>query len=169
MLALTANLPAPTQVSLVATPLPNTEALRVPSTNVSPSTSSYKTESNLQGGAPIFSESGSVSPLPIPIRSEGGQGAAQNYSAYSSSFSPSSGFLVQLAGGESSEISNKVLAQYETLVSYGFVKYKPSDASKPSEPESVAVRPVHTKETIEKKTEKREIPKAEVAKQVAVY
>ena len=139
MFAPIANIPAPAQVNLVATPLPDSVALRVPSTNVSPSASSTKVENNASNNHVIFLEKGSVAPLPIPLRTSGGGAGGQGAVLPSAASLVPSEFLAQLVSSDGSEITDNILAQYEKLVRYGAVKYKPSNAGKPLEPTSFAI------------------------------
>jgi len=132
-----ANAPIPAHINLVATPLPNTLALRVPNNNVAPSPSSAQIDNNASANSGFILEKISIAPLPIPLQSVGGF-SAQNYVlTQTSGGAVQAEFLAQLAGGDASPEVDKIFAQYEKLVKYGAVKYKPSDAGKPENPESI--------------------------------
>lgn len=104
----------PTSPTLVATPLPNSIALRVPYDTVSPSVSSAQLDNNA---------SGNRNPLPkIDI------------TQFQTSANAQTAFLTQLASSDISLETHGLFVQYEKLVSYANVKYKPSNAGKPVEP-----------------------------------
>lgn len=131
----TINIPAP--VTLVATPLPNSIALRAPYDNVSPSVSSAQLDNNASGNRnylPKENVAQTIVANPSP----------ENFSVNNSpSNSPSytanaqTSFLAQLAAGDISPEVRGLFAQYDKLVSYANVKYKPSNAGKPTEPVSL--------------------------------
>jgi hypothetical protein len=140
MFAPIANSPIPAHINLVATPLPNTLALRVPSTDVAPSPSSAQIDNNASANSGFISEKISVAPLPIPLQTSAGL-SAQNYVlAQTNGGAVQAEFLAQLASGDASPEVDKIFAQYEKLVKYGTVKYKPSDAGKPENPEIKVVQ-----------------------------
>lgn len=128
----TINIPATT--TLVATPLPNSIALRPPYDNVSPSVSSSQLDNNARGNR--NSSSKENAPQTVIVNS-----ASENFSTITSSTnSPSytanaqTSFLTQLAAGDISAEVRGLFAQYDKLVSFANVKYKPSNAGKPVDP-----------------------------------
>ncbi len=100
------NINSPTIPSLVATALPRSDALRVPYYTVPPIVASQQSASQQSYNQP----------MDIVYKT-----AQTN-------------FLAQLAGGEISSEVRGIFVQYEKLVSYGNVKYRPSDAGKPATP-----------------------------------
>lgn len=123
--------PAPT---LVATPLPGTIAARVPYDNVVPSVSNARVDNNA---------SGNRNPLPkAELQAAAVQTASAEETFSLPASTPSQGlntstqtaFLAQLTSQDASPAARVILVQYEKLVSYGTVKYKPSDAGKPTVP-----------------------------------
>lgn len=120
--------PIPLPPSLVATPLPDTAAtLRVPPTDVAASFSNTPINNNAKG-----SGSASTSAPAAQVAS-----AAQGSTVASPSPTPSlagnaqTNFLAQLISQDSSPQASIYLAQYDKLVYFSSVKYKPSNAGKP--------------------------------------
>jgi|GEM_PF-5872028 len=128
----------PIQQSLVATQIPNSIALRVPPDNVSPSVSSAQLDNNASGNNMVSSLK-SISPsLQIPVQVASASIDSSFAGGSSSVLSAGqAGFLAQLASGEVSPVVHGIFVQYEKLMSYGTVKYKPSDAGKPTAPASL--------------------------------
>jgi len=133
MFASIANISIPAHINLVATPLPNSVALRVPSTNVSPTISSAQIDNNASGNSNFIPQKTTASSLAIPLQTSSAF-SAQNYVlSGTSGGAVQAGFLAQLASGDSSPEVDKIFVQYEKLVKYSTVKYKPSDAGKPED------------------------------------
>jgi hypothetical protein len=124
----------PTSPTLVATALPNSNALRPPYDNVTPSVSSAKLDDNASGNRILLlkSENPQTS-IPANIQAEK---FIATQSANSTSFAANAqtAFLTQLASGDISPEVYGIFVQYDKLVSYANVKYKPSNAGKPVEP-----------------------------------
>lgn len=128
------NIPMP--VTLIATALPGSLALRVPYDNVSPSVSSSQLDNNASSNNNYLptanvppNAAGDYSPEITAVQLQLKQ------STYNTT--AQTGFLAQLAAGEISPEVRGLFAQYDKLVSYANVKYKPSNAGKPSEPVSM--------------------------------
>ena len=131
----TINIPAP--VTLVATPLPNSIALRAPYDNVSPSVSSAQLDNNASGNNVLLSKRDNAQiSIPINIAAEKFSVPANSNSA-SFTANAQTAFLTQLASGDISPEIYGIFAQYEKLLSYANVKYKPSNAGKPVDPVSL--------------------------------
>jgi hypothetical protein len=120
--------------SLVATPLPNAQTLRVPYDNVTPTVSNPKLENNASGNRTQPSKSEAPPPAPVVAAqpAEGDVAVARNTNP--PYLQTPTGFLVQLASSDASPEAQGLLGQYEKLVNLGNVKYKPSGAGKPSAP-----------------------------------
>lgn len=130
--AITASVPAP--ATLVATALPDSNALRVPADNVAPLVSSVSVSLNASGNSappPIISTqvqtaslaSNDNAPLFAGALDAGGSPSAQ------------AAFIAQLVSQEippsQRATYSGVLEQYEKIVANSFVKYKPSNAGIP--------------------------------------
>jgi hypothetical protein len=130
--SISAAVPAP--ATLVATPLPENFAQRVPSTNVPPPVSSVQINNNARGngGAAIVIEN-------IPAISVAAASNPNNAVASSGQATQSSGvnatFLAQLIGQQVPPAMqgalSGVLAAYDQLVMASYVKYRPSNAQLP--------------------------------------
>lgn len=123
----------PQPVTLVSTALPNSIALRVPYDNVSPSVSSAELNNNASGNRTNLpkTEAGfQTSPAQPEIENI----ASQKTYPSASNNSVQTNFLAQLAAGDISSEVRGIFAQYEKLVSFANVKYKPSNAGKPVDP-----------------------------------
>lgn len=127
-----ANIPLPSATpTLVATALPNSSALRVPYYNVAPSVSSAQLDNNASANRDFIAKTH----MPQPPASSGAEKFPLNETATSISFSPGAqtAFLAQLASGDISAEVHGIFVQYEKLLSYANVKYKPSNAGKPED------------------------------------
>jgi hypothetical protein len=117
-------------LTLVATALPNAIALRAPADNVPPSVSSPELSNNARGNRATGSKTQTPQNISLPLISEEPQIATNdNVARYTSN--AQTAFLAQLAGGELSPEVSGIFLQYEKLLSYANVKYKPSNAGKP--------------------------------------
>jgi len=125
----------PAPPTLVATPLPENFAQRVPVTNVPPSVSNVQISNNARGNgfyAPIENTGG----LSVPVVSgEGGTGTA---GSVTSNISVPAPFLAQLMSQQvppalQGALSN-VLLSYDQMVRFGIVKHEPSLATLPPSP-----------------------------------
>lgn len=123
----------PTTINLVATALPNTLALRVPSTNVAPSVSSAQIDNNASAKTTFVSEKKSLNSLAVAIKKPDDFEVQNSLVNQAKAGIGQAAFFAQLANSDSSPEVNKFFAQYEKLVKYQSVKYKPSDAGKPIE------------------------------------
>jgi hypothetical protein len=128
------NIPLPSATpTLVATTLPNSSALRVPYDNVAPSVSSAQLDNNASANRNFTTK---TNILPQPLPSNGTEEKFSfNQAGNSIYFSPGAqtAFLAQLASGDISAEVHGIFVQYEKLVSYANVKYKPSNAGKPAD------------------------------------
>jgi hypothetical protein len=127
----TITTPTPTAPSLVATPLPESFAARVPYTDVPPSVSSVQINNNARGNGSYVAIEG-VPQYAVPVAE--GDAADGAIGGIVSSKIPAT-FLAQIIGqgvppAMQSALSN-VLAAYDQLVFNGFVKYRPSNATLP--------------------------------------
>jgi|CXWL01.1.fsa_nt_gi hypothetical protein len=129
----TVNIPTPP--TLVATALPNSIALRVPYDNVAPSVSSSQLDNNASGNRNSLPKTESPQSF-VNVSS-----AIENFSLSSLTVNSASytanaqtSFLAQLAGGDLSPEVHGIFVQYDKLVSFANVKYKPSNAGKPVDP-----------------------------------
>ncbi len=125
----------PTSPTLVATTLPNSIALRVPSDNIAPSVSRPQLDNNASGNR------NSLPKTEAPLSFVNANSAIENFSisslpANSASYTANAqtSFLAQLAGGDISPEVRGIFVQYDKLVSFANVKYKPSNAGKPVDP-----------------------------------
>ncbi len=124
----------PTSPTLVATALPNSNALRPPYDNVTPSISSAKLDDNASGNRILLLKNENTQQsLPANIQAEKFV-LAQSANSTSFAADAQTAFLTQLAGGDISPEVYGIFVQYDKLVSYANVKYKPSNAGKPIEP-----------------------------------
>ncbi len=127
----------PQPLTLVATALPNSVALRVPEGNVAPSISSAELNNNASGNRNALPKA-DIQALPVVTNSAGEDfSVATNSNAPAYNSSSQTAFLAQLASGDISPEVHGIFVQYEKLLSYANVKYKPSNAGKPVEPVSV--------------------------------
>lgn len=119
----------PIQTPLINTVLPGSDAVRVPYDSVAPSVSNAEIKNNTNGngntatgsGANVSANAESFATFPNFINPQNLQSSAQ------------STFLTQLLAQESaSPQAQIILVQYEKLVALATVKYKPSNALKPS-------------------------------------
>lgn len=122
------NVPAvPLPPVLLATPLPNTlSALRVPATDVAPSFTNEQVRNDARG-APQ---------LPLQVEAEAQPAAGNGVfpappPGPQANATAQTNFLAQLIGQDSSPQAIVYLAQYEKLLAFSDVKYKPSNAGKP--------------------------------------
>ncbi len=123
------QLPPPTQVSLVATPLPGTSALRVLPDSVAPSVSVPSIGPDGKGNGVYASPpapSTSFTPIAPPLATL----IPSSLSTSSATLGASAIFATQLL---SQDVPGAVefLAVYEALVAASQVKYKPSNAALP--------------------------------------
>lgn len=127
----------PTTTTLVATPLPNSIALRAPYDNVSPSVSSSQLDNNASGNRDFLPKENSSQNISANSAAENFSvdGSSANSPSYSNNAQTS--FLAQLAAGDISPEVRGLFAQYDRLVSYANVKYKPSNAGKPVDPVAI--------------------------------
>lgn len=124
----------PTSPTLVATALPNSNALRPPYDNVTPSVSSAKLDDNASGNRVLLLKNENIPPS-IPANAQAEKFAiAQSSNSTSFAADAQTAFLTQLASGDISPEVYGIFVQYDKLVSYANVKYKPSNAGKPVEP-----------------------------------
>jgi len=137
--------PPPTPVT--GTAVAGNSILHVPPDNVAPSVSSVQIHNNARGNstatpsneAPeeiVETVENEEVPQRVTTRSGGQLASAQTT------------FLAQLAGQEDSPQANVILVQYEKLVAFSNVKYKPSNALKPeAEPAGIFGRIMQEEKT----------------------
>ncbi len=128
------NAALPQPLTLVATPLPNSNALRVPYDNVAPSVSNAQLDNNASSNRNYLPKTESSQTAPLTTSSNENFSLAALANSTSFSASAQTTFLAQLASGDFSPEARSLFAQYDKLVSYANVKYKPSNAGKPTEP-----------------------------------
>lgn len=123
-----------TSPTLVATTLPNSIALRVPYDNVAPSVSSAQLDNNASGNSISLAKIDNPQ-LPVPLNVTP-EKFSLNTNTNSASFTANAqtAFLTQLASRDISPEVYGIFVQYEKLLSYANVKYKPSNAGKPVDP-----------------------------------
>lgn len=129
------NIP-PAQTALVATPLPDTNTLRVPFDNVPPSVSNAQVNNNARGnGAYAAVESVDYA---VPVASASTAAAAGSQSSVAPGIPAA--FIAQLVGQQMpvalQGALGGVLAEYEKMIVSSFTKYRPSNASLPPPPPS---------------------------------
>lgn len=129
------NIP-PAQTVLVATPLPDTNTLRVPFDNVPPSVSNAQINNNARGnGAYAAVESVDYA---VPVTSASAPAAAPGQSSIAPGIPAA--FIAQLVGQQMpvalQGALGGVLAEYEKMIVSSFTKYRPSNASLPPPPPS---------------------------------
>ncbi len=131
------NVNIPTSPTLVATALPNSNALRPPYDNVTPSVSSAKLDDNASGNRVLLLKNeNTATSLPANIQAEK-FAIAQSSNSTSFAADAQTAFLTQLASGDISPEVYGIFVQYDKLVSYANVKYKPSNAGKPVDPVTI--------------------------------
>ncbi len=135
----------PAHNNLIATPLPGTNALRVPHDNVAPSVSIAQVNNNARGngGAAVTQAQPQQAVLPV-VNSAGGALPAMLSSAPAPlSASSQTTVFAQMLGQDSppGTTLRGIMVEYEKLVSFSSVKYKPSYATLPEpEPSSLFTR-----------------------------
>lgn len=131
------NVNIPTSPTLVATALPNSNALRPPYDNVTPSVSSAKLDDNASGNRVLLLKNeNTATSLPANIQAEK-FAIVQSSNSTSFAADAQTAFLTQLASGDISPEVYGIFVQYDKLVSYANVKYKPSNAGKPVDPVTI--------------------------------
>lgn len=137
----------PTPPPVVNTTVPGSAILHVPYDNVAPSVSSVQINNNARGNS---TATPSNAPAEELVDNSGEETAPQRNTARSGGplASAQTTFLAQLAGQDNSPQSNVILVQYEKLIAYSNVKYKPSNALKPeAEPAGVFGRILQQEKT----------------------
>lgn len=124
----------PPPTTLVATALPNSIALRVPYDNVPPSVSNTQLDNNARSNQNILQKSGDAQAAAAITSSTENFSVTSIANTQALNIAAQTTFLAQLAAGDISPEVRTIFAQYDKLVSYANVKYKPSNAGKPSEP-----------------------------------
>lgn len=117
---------------LINTAVPGSAIVHMPYDNVAPSVSSAQTDPNARGNStpPPEEEHAPAAPPPSPFPN------FLSNPAVSSSVQAT--FLAQLISQDASPETTGILVQYEKLVAFSNVKYKPSNAMKPApEPSGV--------------------------------
>lgn len=126
MLPVVNSIYLPTQAPLVNTVTPGTTITHVPYDNVAPSVSSAQTDPNARGNSSYISIQEEA---PAAAQSESEQIVSASRLTGGAPGAPAT-FLAQLIAQGSGETA-AILAQYEKMVAYSNVKYKPSNAFKP--------------------------------------
>jgi hypothetical protein len=143
----------PVSSSIVTTPIPTslvniaaqgTSVAPVAYDSVVPSVSSPQVSNNARGNSAPPAEATAEAP-PQNTEQDDQQLQTSAGSAQRAGSGASSTFIAQLAAQESSPQNQVILVQYEKLLAISSVKYKPSNAQKPSAaPSSVFGQIVHT-------------------------
>lgn len=124
--------PPPIQTPMVNTAVPGSTVVRVPHDNVPPSVSNAQVENNTRGnnGQQQIAEEQAAPPAPI---AEGEEFFIEHsYPNNPRTVTAQTTFLAQLAAQmDDSPQAQVLLVQYEKLVAFSNVKYKPSNAMKP--------------------------------------
>lgn len=129
------NITTPPQ-TLVATQIPDNNALRVPYDNVEPALSTVQINNNARGngGAVSLSQPGAQT-ASVPTITIGEVPAFLSGASSGLSASVQATFLAQMLGqdydGAPTEAMKSILVEYEKLIAYSYVKYKPSNAMLP--------------------------------------
>ena len=123
----------PQQAPLVNTAILGSEATRVPYDNVAPSVSNAQVDNNTKGNNTPFTGT----PAPAPSSELSASAFALPSAAGTSPvISLPTNFIAQILGqdisGSIDNVTRGILVAYERLVALGDVKYKPSNALKPS-------------------------------------
>lgn len=126
--------PATALSALVNTSLPNSIALRAPSDNVAPSISSAELYNNASGNKALPTKTDNFISVPVVNSNEHKNFILTQLQNNHLVLGVQASFLAQLAGGDITPEVRTIFAQYDKLVSYANVKYKPSNAGKPTEP-----------------------------------
>jgi len=131
----TITAPVPAPATLIATALPDSNALRVPADTVAPTVSSVSVDLNASGNSapqPIIS---AQTPAPAAIASNDNAPLFAGALDAGSSPAAQAAFIAQLVSQEIPPAQRSaysgVLEQYEKIVANSFVKYKPSNAGIP--------------------------------------
>ncbi|MDE3060143.1 MAG: hypothetical protein KGJ06_03960 [Pseudomonadota bacterium] len=130
------------QTPLVNTAMPGTAVVHPPYDNVAPSVSNAAIDNNARGNS---------TPPPSPDQPSADAPATDAaFTALSSGMAQATGlgaqatFLAQLMVQDGSSVTQRFLVEYQKLLSLSNVKYKPSNAMKPSpEPSSIFGRILH--------------------------
>ncbi len=128
------NIALPQPLTLVATPLPNSIAMRAPYDNIMPSISSSELNNNASNKNGSSQQRIQQPTIQIPVSNNQEIFSVNNTNSTPPITTAQTIFLAQLASGDISPEIRTIFAQYDKLVSYSNVKYKPSNAGKPSEP-----------------------------------
>lgn len=134
MLTVAASISTQTiQPPIVNTTTPGTTVNHVPYDNVAPSVSSAQVDNHTKGNGTATQAAAEQAAAPPPDSGDEGASFAlrQNRLPSLPSIAAQSGFVAQLAGQDTSPQTQGILLQYEKLVSYSDVKYKPSNAARP--------------------------------------
>jgi hypothetical protein len=124
----------PPSLNLVATALPNSIALRVPYYNIAPSVSSAKLDNNASNNNTAALKTNHLQLSALENNAATKFSLNINSNSISFTANAQTTFLTQLASGDISPETNGIFLQYEKLLSYADVKYKPSNAGKPAAP-----------------------------------
>ena len=132
MLAIATNISAYTiQPPLVNTTTPGTSVVHVPYDNVAPSVSGSQVDNNTKGNGSVPTPAQEQA-SPAADTSAASLSSAANNASNALNTSTQATFIAQLAAQDSSPETHIILLQYEKLVEISNVKYKPSNAFKPS-------------------------------------
>lgn len=155
---------------LVSTAVPGSAIARVPYDNVAPSVSNAQIENNARGNS-----GGAVAEAEAAAASAPQENISASLPASSQSLNASAqaAFVAQLAAQDMSPEGQTALAEYEKMVVYSDVKYKPSNATKPAPmPSGVFGRIMQEERVAPRVTVQApvvvSVPHAEVAAQAAV-
>jgi len=124
----------PTQVSLVATPMPGTTVLRVLPDAVVPSLPDASLGPDYKGTGGYAGTASAPAPAPASPSGFLSVLIPSHFSTSSASLSASAMFATQLLSQGAQGGGEGYLIEYEALVAASQVKYKPSDATMPQPP-----------------------------------
>jgi hypothetical protein len=132
--------PITPQPSLIATPVLDSNALRVPPTAVAPTVSNAQVDPNASGKNPLLPQTSGTSSAPASVMAQSLVSVTVNLAPEKSLGAPAT-LLAQMIGQnlppEAQSALRGVLNEYEKIVINSYVKYMPSNASLPqSEPAS---------------------------------
>ena len=126
--------PITPQPSLVATPVPDNNTLRVSPTAVAPSVSSAQTDPNASGNNKLLLQGGAGSTQPVASMAQSLVTNVTNLSPETPLGAPAT-LLAQMIGQnlppEAETVLRGVLNEYEKIIINSYVKYMPSTASLP--------------------------------------
>lgn len=124
----------PIQSPLINTAIPGSAITHVPYDNVAPSVSNAQVDNNTAGSVPVVvAEEQDTAPPPQTTSDTSPFPAVQSGAQQSQNVGVQAAFLAQLLADDGSPEIRTILVQYEKMLALSNVKYKPSNALKPTE------------------------------------